>query len=74
MAGAILLFLLKRNAYICFLSAFILGIITTVFHIFFKNWLEVIGGAGLVGAAIGWSISIAIILYSKKLIKKEILK
>jgi hypothetical protein len=72
--GAILLFLLKRHAYYCFLSAFALGILMVVYHIIFKNWLDAIGDPGLVGAVIGWLISIAIILYSNKLIKNEILK
>jgi hypothetical protein len=72
--GAIFLLLLMRYAYHCFLTAFSLGIVMYVYHIIFKNWLGAIGGPGLVGAVIGWLISIAIILYSKKLIKKEILK
>ena len=72
--GAIFLFLLRRHAFYCFLTAFSLGLLITVYHIMFKNWLGAIGGPGLIGAAIGWIISISIILYSKKLIKKEILR
>jgi hypothetical protein len=72
--GAILLFLLRRHAFHCFLAAFFIGALMTVYHIMFKNWLGVIGGPGLIGAVIGWFISIAIILYSNKLIKKEILR
>lgn len=71
--GAILLFLLRRQAFHCFLTAFSLGILMTVYHIMFKNWLGAIGGPGLVGAVIGWIIGISIILYSNKLIKNEIL-
>jgi len=72
--GAILLFLLRRHSFHCFLTAFSLGIIMTAYHIMFKNWLDAIGGPGLVGALIGWIISVAIILYSNKLIKNEILR
>ena len=71
--GAILLFLLKRHSFHCFLTAFSIGLFMTVYHILFKNWLAAIGGSGLVGAFIGWIISIAIILYSNKLIKSKIL-
>jgi len=72
--GAILLFLLRRYAFHCFLTAFSLGILMYIDHIFYKNWLGVIGTPGLVGAIIGWLISIAIILYANRLIKNEILK
>jgi len=72
--GAILLFLLRRHAFHCFLTAFSIGVLMGVYQIIFKNWLGAIGGPGLVGAIIGWFISIAIILYSNKLIKKEILR
>ena len=73
-SGAILLFLLRRYAFHCFVTAFALGILMIAYHIVFKNWLDAIGGPGLVGTVIGWFISITIILYSNKLIKKEILK
>lgn len=72
--GAFLLFLLKRHAFHCFLTAFSIGLLMTVYHIIFKNWLVAIGGPGLVGTLIGWIISISIILYSNKLIKREILR
>lgn len=72
--GAILLFLLRRYAYYCFLGAFSLSILLTAYHILFKNWLTVIGGPGLLGSIIAWLITIAIILYTKKLIKNSILQ
>ena len=71
--GATFLFLLRRYAYHCFLTAFAFGIVMYVYHIIFKNWLGAIAGAGLVGAVIGLLISIAIILYSKKLMKVDFL-
>ena len=72
--GAIFLFLLRRSAFYLFLSAFAFGLLMTVYHIIFKNWLAAIGGPGLIGAIIGWGISIAIIIYARKLIRAEILK
>ena len=72
--GAIYLFLLRRAAFYLFLLAFVLGMVMTVYHIFFKNWLAAIGGPGLIGVIIGWGTSVAIIIYARKLIKKDILK
>lgn len=71
--GAIFLFLLRRSTFYLFLSAFVFGMLMTVYHIFFKNWLGAIGGPGLIGAIIGWAISIAIIIYVRKLINRDIL-
>lgn len=72
--GTIFLFLLRRSAYNLFLSAFAFGLLMTFYHIVFKNWLAAIGGFGLIGAIIGWGISIAIIMYARKLSKAGILK
>jgi hypothetical protein len=72
--GAIFLFLLRRHALHFFLSAFSIGLLMTVYHILFKNWLGAIDRPGLVGALTGWIISISIIFYTYKLIKREILK
>jgi hypothetical protein len=71
--GAIFLFLLMRYAYYCFLTAFSLGIVMYVYQIIFKNWLGAMPGTGLAGNIIGFLISIAILLYSKKLFKNGIL-
>jgi len=72
--GVILLFLLRRQAFHCFLTAFSIGLLMTVYHILFKNWLGAIGGSGLVGGLISWIICISIIIYSNKLIKSGTLK
>ncbi len=68
--GAILLFMLRRFALHFFLGAFVISMLLTIAQIIFKNWLNVMGGHGLVGAAVGWLINIAIILYAYKLSKK----
>jgi hypothetical protein len=72
--GAVLLFLLKRYAFHAFLSAFFISMFITVLHILSKNWIDAIGGPGSVGASIGWLISIAVIIYSKSLLNRNILK
>ena len=74
MIGAILLFLLRRHAYHCFLTAFALRILMAIYETSFKHWLDAIDGPGLIRDVIGWVIGIAIILYSQKLIHKDILK
>lgn len=71
--GAIMLFLLRKFAYYAFLSAFILSMLMIVYQAIFKDWISAIGSR-LIGAVIGWCISIAIILYAKSLMSKEILK
>jgi hypothetical protein len=72
--GAIALFSLKRSAFPLFASAFGIGISLVIYQIFAKNWLEAVGGPGLVGAIIGWGISISIIIYSKRLITRGLLR
>lgn len=74
LVGAVLLFLLRRQAFPFFLTAFSFGLIQTLYQIVTKNWLGAIGGPGLVGAVIGWGISIAIIVYTWRLVSKGVLR
>lgn len=74
LTGAVFLFLLRKPAFHFFAAAFSVGLALTLYQIFMKNWLGVVGGPGLVGAVIGWGISVAIILYAKRLISRGILK
>ncbi|MDC0254445.1 hypothetical protein OAK75_06060 [Bacteriovoracales bacterium] len=73
LAGAILLFLLKKYAYQALLYGFIITILMLIYQIIFKNWITVIGTSGFIGTAVGLGISISVILYSKKLVEKRIL-
>jgi putative exporter of polyketide antibiotics len=72
--GTLFLFLLRRLAYHCFLAAFCIGLINAIFQNSFQNWLGGFAASELVGTVIAWLIGIAIIFYSKNLIKKGILK
>ena len=74
LVGAVLLLALKRPAFHLFASAFGIGLAVTLYHIVAKNWLGVIGGPGLVGAVIGWAISLSIIFYTRRLIGRDILR
>jgi hypothetical protein len=72
--GAILLFLLRRYAYYCFLTAFAIGIFSTIYQTIYNNWFSAINGLGLIGLVFSCLFNIAIIYYSWSLIKKNILK
>ena len=74
LVGAVLLFLLKKPAFYLFATAFCAGIAVTVYQIFAKKWLGAIGGPGLIGVVIGWGINIAIIVYSRRLISRGVLR
>ncbi len=74
LVGAVLFFLLKKPAFHLFATAFGVGLVLTIYQIFTKNWLGAIGGPGLIGAIIGWGISIAVIVYAKRLIDRGVLK
>jgi hypothetical protein len=72
--GAVLLFLLRRHAFHLFLTAFLILVFSTVHAIMFTDWLLAMSFSVLVGVVIGMGIQIAIILYSRKLIKEGILR
>ena len=67
LVGAILLFRLKKEAFQFFVAAFVISLAMTGYEIVAKNWIGAIGGPGLVGTVSGWGISVAIIIYSKRL-------
>jgi hypothetical protein len=67
LVGTILLFRLKKEAFQFFVAAFVIGLAMTGYEIVAKNWIGAIGGPGLVGTVSGWCISVAIIIYSKRL-------
>jgi len=72
--GTIYLLLLKRYAFYAFLYAFVISFILTGYYIIFKDLIVDLGSSGIIGAIIGFTINIAIILYTKGLINKRILK
>ena len=74
LTGAVMLFLLRRHALYCFAGAFIVGLLFTGYQIMAKNWLGAIGGLGLVGALFGWSINLAVILYTRSLVVRQVLR
>lgn len=71
--GAIALFLLRKVAFYLFVTAFGTNLLLTAWHTVTKGWVAAIGGAGLVGAIIGWGLIIAVCIYSWKLIQRGVL-
>jgi len=74
LAGAVALFLLRRPAPFLFIAAMAVGFIITVWHVATKGWLNAIGGAGLIGTVIGWTIGLWICTYSWQLLKEGMLR
>jgi len=72
--GAVSLLLLKRVAPVFFTANAGLGLGLIAWHIATKGYAAAIGGAGLVGAAIGAGIVIAMCVYSWELRKNGTLK
>lgn len=72
-SAAVSLFLLRRVAVVLFSVALVLNLAFTVFQTMRTNWIEAIGGAGLVGALFGWLILFAVIAYAHGLTKKGVL-
>ena len=71
--GAITLFLLRKQAFYLFSGALCAGILLTISHTICKGWATAIGGSGLIGMLISWGIALAVITYSKKLIKRGLI-
>ncbi len=73
LAGAISLFLLRKIALYLFVGGLAISILSTIWHILTKGWLQAVGSAGLTGSLIGYVISIAICIYIWKLTNKGVL-
>jgi hypothetical protein len=71
--AAVALFLLKKIAFYLFLTAFGANLLLTAWHTATKGWVAAIGGAGLVGALIGWILVIAVCIYSWRSIQRGVL-
>jgi len=74
LCGAVFLILLKRPAYRLFRAAFGIAVLVTFYQIIAKHWLSAVEGPGLIGIALGWGVNVAVILYSKRLIVRGVLK
>jgi hypothetical protein len=73
LTGAVMLFLLKKQAPALFTLAFAIGLATVGYQCATRNWFGAVGIAGLIGAVIGWCINLAIITYALLLKKRGVL-
>lgn len=73
LTAAVCLFLLRRVAVVMFSVALALNVAFTAVHAMRTNWTEALGGAGLIGALIGWLILIAVIVYARGLVRRGVL-
>jgi hypothetical protein len=71
--AAVFLFLLRRVAVTLFSVALVLNLGLTAFQMIRTNFIEAIGGPGLVGAFLGWLILIAVIVYARGLGRRGVL-
>ena len=74
MVGAIILFFMRRAAFYFFAGSFAVSILHTLYNIAVNDWLGVVGTSGLVIAAIGWGVNLAIVLYVWSLFRKGALR
>jgi hypothetical protein len=74
LAGAVMLFLLRKIALYLFLSAIGLTAVSTLWQAAAKGWVEALGGAGLVGALIGYVLLVVVCIYAWRLSKKGVLQ
>jgi hypothetical protein len=81
LAGAILLFLLRRPAVYCFGGVFVLNVLNYLYEIFFKNWLGALGSntsAAMASAALSAvfavSINLAVFGYALYLYLVKVLR
>jgi hypothetical protein len=72
-SAAVSLFLLRRISVALFSVALALNVAFTVFHLMRTNMIEALGGTGLVGLLLGWLILIIVIVYTRRLAKREVL-
>ena len=73
LTGAIWLFQLKRKSYYLFLIILGLNLITSAYHLLFKDNLFGIASVSLVIEMFGWLTTIIIIIYIRKYIKEKLL-
>jgi hypothetical protein len=74
LTGAVLLFLMKRQALYVFIGALVLALANTTYNIFVNNWLTAVGSTGLIVALAGWAVNVIIILYVWSLFRKQLLR
>jgi hypothetical protein len=73
LAGAVMLFLLRKIALYLFLTAFALSVVLMLWHVATKGWAEAAGAAMSIGALMGYVLSAMVCIYAWRLSKKGVL-
>jgi len=71
--GAVALFFLRKVSFYLFATAFGANLILALWHTVTRGWVAAVGGAGFVGALIGWGLLIVVCIYSWKLLQRGVL-
>lgn len=74
LSAAVLLFRLRKRALFFFLAAFGLELATTIYHVAAKKWVGAVGGPGVLGTLLGSTMSVAILIYVRRLSAQKILE
>jgi hypothetical protein len=62
--AAVLLLMQRRQAFHLYLAGLGMTLVQAIFHAASKGWIEVLGGAGVVGASFGFLISLGAVTYA----------
>ena len=74
LAGAILLFMLRKVSGVLFALALALNIAMALYQAATTNWIDAIGKPGLIGAMIGWGVLFLVVEYSRRLANEGVLR
>ena len=71
--GAIYLLLLNKISFYLFCGSLIINTFSSILHAINKGFLKALSGGGLIGVLIGYGILIGVCLYSRYLMKSNVL-
>jgi hypothetical protein len=74
LAAVVSLFLLKRVSVKLWGAAVVFSVLSYLYNAIAKNWLAAIDVGGIIGAAIGFALVVAIFFYTKRLDARGFLK
>ncbi len=70
LCGAVALFFLRKSSVPLLLVGLGLNAAVLVWHSLTKQWVAAMSGPGMVGAVIGWTLTIAVVVYAWRLMKR----
>ena len=73
LAGALALIFRKKVALPLFIGGFVLGVFLGIYQMTFNNFFEALGMRGVVGWILGTLVVLAIVFYTRMLVKRDLL-